>query len=297
MRRRLLLVSTMLIFLAGCERKAQVPVYLRIDDFGLQTNFATQGTASHRITTVWLEVDGEDIGAYELPIVAPIIANGETVVRVIPGINLNGQVSLRNQYEFYIPHTQTINAPGGSEVRIKSGNSQYPITQYTPITEINILEDFEGAGINFKATSKSDSSLLVTTDPAELFTEPGLNEVNTKSGKVILPKGPSLVEFESINRYVLPKFGNNVYLEVNYKCEVPIIFGVFVHESLQKIQAPVVAVVATGGEWKKIYINLVSEVSAYPNAINYSIFFGSANTDSQNKKEIFVDNMKLVYWK
>ena len=296
MRKAVLALLSLLILLSSCERKAEIPVYLRIDDFKVQTDFASQGTASHRITTVWIQVNGDDIGAYELPAVAPIIADGQTEIRVIPGINLNGQLSLRNQYEFYKVHTQTINATAGSEVLIKSGNNPYPVTTYTDITEVVILEDFEGAGINFQSTAKSDTALLTTTDPNEVFTEPGLNETNLKSGKVTLPKGPSLVEFESINRYVLPKFGNNVYLEVNYKCEVPITFGIFAHEPGQSIQAPVVAVVPTDGEWRKVYINLVSEVSAYPNATNYSIFFGTTNKDSQNKKLFYVDNMKLVYW-
>lgn len=295
MRKSIVVVGILFLAFISCNRQAEVPVYVRIDDFKIATNFGNEGTASSRVTTVWLEVNGQDIGAYELPIVAPIIAEGETHVRVIPGINLNGQLALRNQYQFYEAHTQTINAAGGTEVRIKSGSNAFPVTAYSSVADIINLENFEGAGVNFDKTVKSDTSLIVTTNTAEIFSEPGLNEPNQKSGKVVMPKGPSIVEFESINRYVLPKFGQDVYLEVNYNCQVPITFGVFAHESLQRIQAPVVTVVPTNGEWRKIYINLISEVSAYPNAINYSIFFGTTNGDTQNGKTFYVDNLKLVY--
>jgi hypothetical protein len=135
----------------------------------------------------------------------------------------------------------------------------------------------------------------VTSEPGEIFSEPGLVEENKRSGKIVVPKGYSLVEFKSIDSYVLPKFSANVYLEVNYKCDIPVTFGVFANEQLQSLQAPVVTVTPTNGEWKKIYINLVTEVSGYPNALNYNIFFGATNGDQSSEKFIYIDNMKLVY--
>lgn len=280
--------------LAGCERKAQVPVYLRIDDFKIETNFQQEGTASSKITTVWVEVNGNVVGAYELPIVAPVIANGPTNIRVIPGINLNGQLGLRNEYEFYKPHEFTLDAEPASEITVQTGVNGFPITEYRDWVNIIRLEDFEGAGVNFEQSTNSDTVLLVTEDTTEVFFEPGLNEPNKKSGKIIVPKGNSIAEFVSINSYPLPTFGQNVYLEVNYKCEIPMTFGIIANEPLQKIQAPVVTVLPTS-EWNKIYINLVSEVSAYPNAIDYNIFFGTLNGDTENRKLIYVDNLKLVY--
>ena len=58
MRKAVLALLSLLILLSSCERKAEIPVYLRIDDFDVQTDFASQGTASHRITTVWIQVNG-----------------------------------------------------------------------------------------------------------------------------------------------------------------------------------------------------------------------------------------------
>ncbi len=291
---RLLYFFILVGLFAGCNRQAEVPVYLRIDDFKVETDFSTEGTASSKITTVWVEINGQEIGAYELPVVAPVIANGATNVRIRPGINLNGQLALRNQYEFYDSWNQNMDLEPGSEVLIKSGNNDFPVTGYSSFADIIKVEDFEGAGVNFEPTSGSDTALRVTEDANEIFSEPGLVEVNKKSGKVVVPAGPALAEFQSINSYDLPKFNQNVYLEVNYKCDIPVLFGVIVNEGLLVTKAPVVTVLPTD-DWNKIYINLVTEVSAYPNALDYRIFFGALNGDELNEKTFYLDNLKLVY--
>jgi hypothetical protein len=296
MARLFLFSSIILTSLLGCNRTAEVPVYLRIDDFRIETDFSTEGTASSKITTVWVEVDGEDVGAYELPVTAPIIASGNTNLRIIPGINLNGQLALRNQYEFYEPYIRNFDFIPGEEIHIKTGNNNFPVTGYNQnFADIIRLEDFEGAWVNFEPTQQSDTSLMVTQDAGEIFSEDGLDEPNEKSGKVVLRKGNSIAEFSSINAYDLPAFSQNVYLEVNYKCEIPVVFGVIVQQpNVAPFRAPVVTVLPND-EWNKIYINLVSEVSAYPNAINFKIFFGAINTDVNNNYEFFVDNLKVVY--
>jgi hypothetical protein len=295
--RKLLVFSFLLVIgFQSCDRRSTIPVYLRIDDFRIQTNFNTEGTASSKITTVWIALNDKDIGAYELPIVAPIIANGPGKISIIPGINLNGQLALRNQYEFYEPFEQNYDLIPGTEVHIKSGSNDFPITGYNDerVSRIINLETFEGAGVNFEPTNLSDTSLFRTEDENEIFKEAGLNELNERSGKVVVPRGNSLAEFQSINSYDLPKNSANVYLEVNYKCEVPVLFGVIVDEGLQVTKAPVVTVLPRD-EWNKIYINLVTEVSAYPNALDYKIFFGAINTDQNSTKTFFLDNLKIVY--
>ncbi len=283
------------IFVTSCKnREAKIPAYITINEYGLETNYSSQGTASSKITTVWVEANNADLGAFELPVTFPIIANGSTELKIYPGINLNGVTSLRNQYEFFKPFEKTMDIYPGDEITLTSSGNNKLITKYQTTTQIVKLEDFEGAGINFEKTTKSDTTLDVTSEPNEIFPTTGLNETNTKSGKVVIPKGNSLVEFESLQSFVLPQFGANVYLEVNYKCEVSVTFGVFANEPGRRIQAPVVTVVPTD-EWKKIYINLVTEVSAYPSANNFDIFFGAVNSDVNTEKTFYVDNLKLVY--
>jgi hypothetical protein len=289
------LLAIALVALLACERKAEIPVFVTVDNFRIETDFATQGSASSRITTIWVELDQQEIGVFELPASFPLITNGtQQTLKIIPGINLNGVTALRNQYEYYEPFTLTKNFVPGEEIKLQSPGIDFPVTKYDNLSSIIRVEDFEGAGLNFDRTSKSDTTILITNEPSEIFSEPLLDEINVRSGKIVIPRGNSIVEFKSINSYVLPKFSTNVYLEVNFKCEVPVTFGVFANGSGQIVQAPVVTVFPTD-EWKKIYINLAVEVSAYPNAANYNVFFGAINTDQNNTKTIFIDNMKLVY--
>lgn len=295
MFKKIVFAFSLFVFIASCKnREASIPAYVTINEYGLETNYASEGTSSSKITTVWVEANRVDIGVFELPVTLPVIANGSTELTIYPGINLNGVTSLRNQYEFYNPYVKTMDIYPGDEITLTSPGKNKLITKYQSTTQIVKLEDFEGAGINFEKTSKSDTTLDVTSDSTEIFPTFGLNETNTKSGKVVMPKGNSLVEFESLQSVVLPQFGANVYLEVNYKCEVPVTFGVFANEPGRRIQAPVVTVLPTD-EWKKIYINLVTEVSAYPSANHFDVFFGAVNSDATSEKTFYVDNLKLVY--
>ena len=292
--RKLLLFQLLLLLLFSCKnREAATPAYITINAFTIETDYSTEYTASSKITTVWVEANDEYIGVFELPIRFPIIANGPTKLRITPGINLNGSLSLRNIYDAYTVFEQTLDLYPGDEIELKSNGKDHIVTGYNPNASIILIEDFEGAGINFKPTLKSDTTLLRTSDSTLVFSEPGLNELNEKSGMVIMPEGNAVVEYESLQTFELLGFNTNIYLEVNYRCDVPVTFGVFANETSQRVQAPVVTVNPTD-EWKKIYINLVTEVSGNPDAVDFNIFFGAINTDNSHP-EIFVDNLKLVY--
>ena len=103
----------------------------------------------------------------------------------------------------------------------------------------------------------------------------------------------SLGEFKTLQAFELPKYGANVWLEVNYKTEVALTFGVTANEILQSIKTPVVTLFPNE-EWNKVYINLVTEVSGYPNALDYNLFFGGINT-TDDTATVLIDNIKLLY--
>ena len=46
---------------SACKReshRAQLPAYVKIDQVDLQTDLNTEGSAAHKITTIWVQVDG-----------------------------------------------------------------------------------------------------------------------------------------------------------------------------------------------------------------------------------------------
>ena len=74
---------------------------------------------------------------------------------------------------------------------------------------------------------------------------------------------------------------------------MPLTFGVIANETLQSIQAPVVTLFANE-DWNKVYLNLVTEVSGYPGAGDFNLFFGAIN-NTEDTANIFIDNIKLLY--
>ena len=82
------------------------------------------------------------------------------------------------------------------------------------------LENFESVGRRMVASVQSDTSWILTSDPALRFPAPA-SETNVYSGMAILDTGLSRFEVQSMDRYVLPKFSANVYVELDYLCSVP----------------------------------------------------------------------------
>jgi len=48
-------------------------------------------------------------------------------------------------------------------------------------------------------------------------------------------------------------------------------------------------------EWKKIYINLGSNLSLYPQAIDYKVIFRAGLESGTSNAKILIDNVKIVY--
>lgn len=286
------------VFVACDKEPAIVPSYLHIDDFVVSTNYAEEGTASDGITTVWVEIDDEYIGVYELPATIPVAASGTHKLTLTPGINLNGISSLRNMYEFYDEYVEDINFITGGDVWPNAANDSVPHTQYDDASfrTYRPLEDFEGVSLAFERSNRADTGLTRTTDPALVFNDPSLGENSMVSGLASLPDEDILFEVTSIEEFTdLPNAGANVYLEMNYKIDAVTTIGVYRRiPGGQVDQVPVVSLYPND-EWKKIYINLVSEVSAVPNAEGFRIFIGAVNVEGNGDMQLLFDNIKLVY--
>lgn len=275
------------LFITSCDTTPAPEVaYLQIDTLQFNAN-GTQGTSSSELTTFWVEQNGQQIGAFTPPSLVPVLAGENQSIRIIPGININGSFSQRNQYEMLSPRTFNFTLNQGDTRTLSPAATTFSYnTNYT----IEVIEDFDAVGLNYLRSDKSDTNLLITSDPSEVFIHPG--ETPNKSGKIVM-RPLSRAEFKTLQSFELPQFAANVWMEINYKTDIPLTFGVVANEQLQSIQAPVVTLFANE-EWNKVYINLVTEVSGYPNAVDYNLFFGAINT-TEDTATIFVDNIKLLY--
>lgn len=271
----------------GCDTAPAPEVaYITVDTLLVNATGA-QGTSSSKLNTLWVEQNGAQIGAFMPPCEIPVLAGEKQEIRIIPGISINGSYTQRNQYEMLKAKNFTWDLEPYSKRSLSNVQKTF---SYNDNFTIRIVEDFDGVGLSFNRAPQSDTTLQIVDDTEGSYQHPG--ETPNSSGKITMrPK--TIAEFRTPEAFELPKAGANVWLEVNYKTEVPLTFGVIANELLQSLQAPVVTLFPNE-DWNKVYLNLVTEVSGYPNAGDYNLFFGAIN-GTDDTATVFIDNIKLLY--
>ena len=287
LRRKVLWLIVCISVLSGCDVQPAAEVaYLEVNALSVSTT-ADQGTSSSKLNTLWVEQNGQQLGAFIPPCRIPLLAGNGQEIRLIPGISINGSYNQRNQYEMLNAKSFNWDLEAFSTRTLGNSGSTF---SYNPTYTLRVIEDFDGVGLNFSRAVQSDTTIIIVGDEEGAFQFIG--ESPNKSGKVVMLPA-SRAEFRTPEAFELPQQGANVWLEVNYKTDVPLTFGVIANETLQSIQAPVVTLFANE-DWNKVYLNLVTEVSGYPGAGDFNLFFGAIN-NTEDTANIFIDNIKLLY--
>ncbi len=273
------------LLLSSCEfinPDEEIPSFIKIDAINLTTDYSTEGSASHKITDVWIYVEDDIIGAFELPAIIPILKNGKHKITIKPGIQLNGTASTRAIYPFYNSIEKEIDL-------IEENITDLGVlsTTYSSSTQFVWKEDFDQGGISIENTSKSDTTIIKISNPSQCFE--GL------SGLISLNSVKRIYEGASNLAYVLPNNESAVFLELNYKTNNAFTVGLFINESSNTVQHPVV-VINKSDEWKKIYINFTTVVSREINANDFKVFIGVSKEDDVDSPEILIDNIKLLHF-
>lgn len=264
-----------------------VPSYLSIDAFTVEADYE-QGTASQKITDAWIYLDETLIGAFELPARVPILAEGIQNITVRPGIKINGISSTRSIYPYLKPVTLSLRLSKDSVTALGSVSTRYRENVIFPW-----LESFEFSTFSLDTTRKSTVSLQVTDNPALVFTYP--NESGTSSGMIKMVADTSIFEAVTRETFDFPPAGLEVFLEMNYKTENPLVVGVFYKSTGIQVQRPLM-ILNKSDEWNKVYINLTVPKYDTPNAADFRIFFGAQAEAGNSPSTILLDNLKLVYF-
>lgn len=287
LRRQVLWLIVCISVLSSCDVQPAAEVaYLEVNELSVSTT-SDQGTSSSKLNTLWVEQNGQQLGAFMPPCRIPLLAGNDQEIRVIPGISINGSYNQRNQYEMLNAKSFNWDLEAFSTRTLGNSGSTF---SYNSTYTLRVIEDFDGVGLNFTRAIQSDTTIIIVGDEEGAFQFIGENP--NKSGKVVMLPA-SRAEFRTPEAFELPQQGANVWLEVNYKTDVPLTFGVIANETLQSIQAPVVTLFANE-DWNKVYLNLVTEVSGYPGAGDFNLFFGAIN-NTEDTANIFIDNIKLLY--
>lgn len=269
-----------LFFLGNCTKEAaQIPAYLSIEKIRFQPE-SNQGSTSSNIGYAFIYIDNEFKGGYELPIDRiPILTTGPAEVLIRAGIKVNGITTNPDEYPPYSDFTTTVDFKAEETTTID------PVVKYKDNIRFAINEDFDSENHKFKNDLDDDPVTKVEID--------GNGAFEGKSARIQLNSDHDQIIAATDFFDVLPKNNTPVWLEIDYKTEVPVIFGLTGFESANNFEQFPEFGINSNDNWNKIYFD-VSQYANLPDYIEHQLFFGASLAGEEG--EIFLDNIKLLYF-
>ncbi len=254
--------------------------YVYIDNFSLQTEYATQGSNSNKVLDAWVLLDNKYLGTFPLPATIPILGEGNHKISIKAGVLENGISGTRAAYPKYISFDTSLAIIAKDTLKINPSISYYPGAIFAQI------EDFDDASLTLQTTNIDYAPLVITQQ-----SDPDSYEGN--SGKCTLDSAHTFFEVASSTTFVLPL---NVpsFLELNYKGDVDFSIGVFITTLNGIIKTDLISVRASA-EWKKIYVTLDKLGAVTTDGIDEKIFIQANLGNTLSTANLYFDNLKVVY--
>lgn len=275
----------------GCykfEGDQTIPAYIRIDTVLIDTYYPKEGSNSANITDVWVYLNDNIVGIYELPAIFPVLAEGEQKLDIRPGIKINGISSTRIPYPFYQPILfSDFNFIPDSTITIEN-----PVSTYYSNLVFAWMEDFEGSSISLEENPASDT-VIQQTEPKD-NPEAFLSEYSQYSGVIYLTEERPIFSAATYSSYDMPKQGSPVALEMNYKTNNYLNVGLLVIESNSYVKIPLI-ILNHSEDWNKIYINLGPNLSLHPQASGFRVYFEAGLDNDKASSTIYLDNLKVIH--
>ncbi|MFC2086400.1 hypothetical protein ACFLQ9_01625 [Bacteroidota bacterium] len=254
----------------------KVPAYVKIDSVIISDAIRSMG-----IVDVWINIDGNAAGVFEIPAFFPLIAETGEEIQIRAGIKSNGMVEDRIIYPFYTMHVESPEFIEGETVSIT------PVFDYFEETVI-YGQDFEGFGdlshFYLEATSSSDTSLIITAQNAIY---------GGKCGAIFL-EGDVKKYFGRFSAdFNLEKNGSPVFMEIDYKCNNDFNVGLYANHTVVTNQISVMTIFKSE-KWNKIYIEMTGILQSNQNANSFGFFIEANKSYEVEKAEIYLDNIKLI---
>lgn len=281
---RFAIVAIISIFIYSCrvvDPAEEIPSYIRITSVSLTTS-GNEGSNSHKITDAWIYIDGELIGAFEIPCNVPVLKEGPHTILIKAGIKQNGMSSLRAIYPFYKGWESTVFLTRGSVADVT------PSFTYFPVTNLLWNCDFENsAGINYDDATQNYFPGLV-----DLVS--GVDAFEGNSGSITLTGAENYCFMQSADSFYLDP-GDEIYLELNYKCDQSFTIGLNFTpaSSPEPIHLPWVEV-EPSADWNKLYIRLNDALAGQPLNVKYRVFLQMSKPSSVTESHIWLDNLKFI---
>lgn len=285
--KQLAILAVLALILASCAKKQPEASWLIINKWDLLANPDAkdyQGELSHDLSEVFVTLDGQFLGAYELPVKIPIIAEGERELVLIPGIVNNLMSSTKKRYPFTEQFTTTINLVKNDTISVS------PTTRY--YSSLNFLiEDFESPSMQLDVSEQSSATLGRNDDPTIL-------KWGNKYGQVIINDQDSTISFITTFETVLPKLGAEVYLELDYMNTNKVLISTVAHGNGNFFDDPYLFVNPQEegkAVWKHAYVDLKENVSYRQTTPINEVQFSLKLDEPGTEKFLYIDNIKLIY--
>lgn len=274
------------MFGSSCELinpAEEIPSYLYVTPFSFTTDLAKEGSASANITEAWLTVNGDFLGVYSLPALIPVLAAGNASVRLEAGIHDNGIRSTPNVYPYYEAFTLDV------ELIPNETDTINPSTAYREEVKFSFIEDFENGSHLFTRQLAGQNGLTLTNDV--IFE-------GAQSGMIELTTADPVVEIATIEAYPgLSDTSPLVYLEMNYKSEVDVAWGVIGFTGLQGEELKIIEPgFRARDNWNKIYFDLSLLVLEGSTVAHQIVLQADLSGSNQEEATIYLDNIKLVHF-
>lgn len=275
-----LLVAIGAFAFGGCtvfDPAEDIPSYVRINDITLQINNGViEGSGSEKITDAWLYIDGQLIGAYEMPVSIPVLNEGTHNILVLAGIKQNGLSTLRAIYPNYRGWASTITLTRGQVVTVN------PVVDYYPATNFVWMCDFDGAGTNI------DDQFGPWPGRLEEISGAGAFEI--ESGYVTLDADTTDFYAQTSQPYTF-NGSYDVYLEMNYSCNQPFVVGIYNIVNGEYI--PWCEMLASTS-WNKIYIRLNDALLTQQPGGIYHVYVAMKKSADVANPWLAIDELKLI---
>lgn len=284
------------LFITGCDiinPEEQIPSYLEIPEFTLNTELGTEGTNSHKITEAHVFVANELIGIFILPAIVPVLMEGSQEVQIFPGIRANGLGDITDIYPYYRSYQTTVDFVAGNVETI------IPQTNYLDNVKFSFgpQEGFEDPTLIFAVDLDGDPATTIELTNQEVFEGNGSAVIEIERSDAQLEIGSNLIT-------ELPSSGNiSTYLELNYMTEVRFLIGIVGYDSQGRtIYSFIDKGVNPNEAWNKIYfdfseemidlISLQGQLAGWRIVLVSDLFDGGAD-----QANIYLDNIKLVQFR
>lgn len=287
MRFLIFIIGVLSITLNSCIKNNPDPSWIEIEPWILKENLdIEEGELSHNFSDVYITIDDNIIGIFELPIKLPILEEGNHKITLYPVIKKNGISATKTIYPFCEPHIIYVNLIKNQVTKITPETSYYDETDFW-------IEDFENS--NFKIDDDNPYSMGTITKNNLI----NILKYGNYYGHIKVTESDSIWLGKTTPTMSLPKAGAEVYLEIDYMNNNSLLTGVYASSSVDFRDHPNIQLnpqEESNMVWKKMYIELKEIVSSSVTATDFEHYFKAILDANNTEGNIYIDNIKIVHF-